>query len=54
VTDPDVTDPDATPAKAPASTLNAAVRRRRADQSFFVRISKAIAQNHRALERLSR
>jgi hypothetical protein len=29
-----------------------AVRRRRADQEFFLRLRDAMAQNHRALERL--
>jgi len=35
-------------------SLNAAVRRRRTDREFFLRVRDAIAQNHRALERLSR
>jgi hypothetical protein len=35
-------------------SLNAAVRRRRADQDFFLRLRHAIQQNHRALERLGR
>jgi hypothetical protein len=34
--------------------LNTAVLRRRADQDFYLRLRDAIAQNHRALERLSR
>jgi hypothetical protein len=33
-------------------TLTTLVRRRRADQAFFLRLRDAIAQNHRALERL--
>jgi hypothetical protein len=40
---------------APARTqpsLTSQVRRRRADQAFFLRLRDAIAQNHRALERL--
>ncbi|MGP0030658.1 MAG: hypothetical protein ACLPVF_09165 [Acidimicrobiales bacterium] len=39
--------------RAPTS-LNAAVRRRRADRDFFLRVRDAIQQNHRALERLGR
>jgi hypothetical protein len=35
-------------------TLNTAVLRRRADQEFFLRLRHAMAQNHRALERLGR
>jgi hypothetical protein len=34
--------------------LDTAVRRRRTDESFFLRIAAAIAQNERAVERLSR
>jgi hypothetical protein len=30
------------------------VRRRRADQAFFIRLAQAIAQNQRALERLGK
>jgi hypothetical protein len=33
-------------------SLTAQVRRRRADQAFFLRLRDAIQQNHRALERL--
>jgi hypothetical protein len=33
-------------------TLTAQVRRRRADQAFFLRLRDAIHQNHRALERI--
>ncbi len=32
--------------------LTTAVRRRRTDQEFFLRLRDAIQQNHRALERL--
>jgi hypothetical protein len=35
-------------------SLNASVRRRRADQDFFLRVRDAMQQNHRALERLDR
>jgi hypothetical protein len=49
------------PAPAPGSaaapdrkqpSLTTEVRRRRADQAFFLRLRDAIQQNHRALERL--
>lgn len=40
------------PAKRP--TLNASVRRRRADRAFYIRLAGAIRQNERALERLKR
>ena len=33
-------------------TLTTQVRRRRADQAFFLRLRDAIHQNHRALERI--
>jgi hypothetical protein len=33
-------------------TLNASVRRRRADRAFYIRLAGAIRQNERALERL--
>jgi hypothetical protein len=33
-------------------SLTTQVRRRRADQAFFLRLRDAIQQNHRALERL--
>jgi hypothetical protein len=36
----------------PRPTLTAAVRRRRGDQAFFLRIGDIIQQNHKALERL--
>ncbi len=35
-------------------TLNSAVRRRRADRAFFLRLAGAIRQNERALDRLKR
>ena len=35
-------------------TLNSAVRRRRADRAFYIRLAGAIRQNERALERLKR
>ncbi len=35
-------------------TLNASVRRRRADRAFFIRLAGAIRQNERAIERLKR
>jgi hypothetical protein len=41
--------------KRPADTrpsLTTQVRRRRADQAFFLRLRDAIQQNHKALERL--
>jgi hypothetical protein len=34
------------------TSLTTAVRRRRGDQAFFLRLRDAIHQNHRALERL--
>jgi hypothetical protein len=34
--------------------LNTAVRRRRADRAFYLRLAGAIRQNERALERLKR
>jgi hypothetical protein len=33
-------------------SLTTLVRRRRADQAFFLRLRDAIQQNHKALERL--
>lgn len=39
---------------APRQTLNGAVRRRRADRAFYIRLAGAIRQNERALERLKR
>jgi hypothetical protein len=50
--------PDPGPRPAPATpdrtqpSLTSQVRRRRADQAFFLRLRDAIQQNHRALERL--
>jgi hypothetical protein len=38
----------------PAPTLDSAVRRRRADRAFYIRLAGAIRQNERALERLRR
>jgi hypothetical protein len=38
----------------PRPTLDTAVRRRRADQDFYLRLREAMAQNRRALERLGR
>ena len=35
-------------------TLNTAVRRRRADRAFYLRLVGAIRQHERALERLKR
>ena len=35
-------------------TLDASVRRRRADRAFYIRLAGAIRQNERALERLQR
>jgi hypothetical protein len=35
-------------------TLNAAVRRRRADRAFYLRLAGAIRQNERAIERMKR
>jgi hypothetical protein len=35
-------------------TLNASVRKRRADRAFYIRLAGAIRQNERALERLKR
>jgi hypothetical protein len=40
--------------EAPRLTLNAAVRRRRADRAFYLRLAGAIRQNERAVERLKR
>jgi len=42
---------EAAPDRAQPS-LTSQVRRRRADQAFFLRLRDAIQQNHRALERL--
>ena len=35
-------------------TLNTAVRRRRTDRAFYIRLAGAIRQNQRAIERLKR
>jgi hypothetical protein len=35
-------------------SLDTAVRRRRTDQAFFLRLGRAIAQNERVIQRLSR
>lgn len=37
----------------PRPTLDAAVRRRRADQAFFIRLGRAIAQHEELLARLN-
>jgi hypothetical protein len=44
--------PQPQPPDARRPNLTVAVRRRRADQEFFLRLRDAMAQNHRALERL--
>ncbi len=49
--------PDGPPAPGHAGpgarpTLNSAVRRRRADRAFYIRLAGAIRQNERALRRL--
>ncbi|HEY1830469.1 MAG TPA: hypothetical protein VGG38_09515 [Acidimicrobiales bacterium] len=43
---------DAEAAPDPRPTLDAAVRRRRADQAFFIRLGSAIAQHEKLLARL--
>jgi hypothetical protein len=48
-------EPAASGPRAPDRThpsLTTEVRRRRADQAFFLRLRDAIQQNHRALERI--
>jgi hypothetical protein len=46
---------DQEPARQPPPVpLDTAVRRRRADEEFFLRIGRAIWLNERAVERLSR
>jgi hypothetical protein len=50
VSPPNGVAPDSTRPAQP--TLTTQVRRRRADQAFFLRLRDAIQQNHRALERL--
>ncbi len=42
------------PAAPGRPTLDSAVRRRRADRAFYLRLAGAIRQNERALERLQR
>jgi hypothetical protein len=43
------------PANAPIRpTLNTAVRQRRTDRAFYIRLAGAIRQNQRALHRLKR
>jgi hypothetical protein len=42
------------PPRKKRPTLNAAVRRRRADRAFYIRLAGAIRQNEHALERLKR
>jgi hypothetical protein len=44
--------PDGAAADRAGPSLTTQVRRRRADQAFFLRLRDAIQQNHRALERL--
>jgi hypothetical protein len=44
--------PDPTATVRARPSLTSQVRRRRADQAFFLRLRDAIQQNHRALERL--
>jgi hypothetical protein len=53
VSPPNGVAPDLTqPTRPTQPTLTTQVRRRRADQAFFLRLRDAIQQNHRALERL--
>jgi len=40
------------PSGAPRPTLNGAVRRRRADRAFYLRLADIMRQNEHALERL--
>ncbi len=52
---PDSADGAAAPIGTPKRpTLNASVRRRRADRAFYIRLAGAMRQNERALERLKR
>ena len=44
--------PDPAAPERTRPSLTSQVRRRRADQAFFLRLRDAIQQNHRALERL--
>ena len=46
--------PAAKAGAAARPTLDAAVRRRRADRAFYLRLAGAIRQQERALERLKR
>jgi hypothetical protein len=48
------TDAETTDRPPVRPTLTAAVRRRRADQAFFLRLAGTIAQNQQALDRLIR
>jgi hypothetical protein len=53
VSPPNGVAPDPTHATRPTPpSLTTQVRRRRADQAFFLRLRDVIQQNHRALERL--
>jgi hypothetical protein len=47
-----VSAPDGVAADRARPSLTTQVRRRRADQAFFLRLRDAMQQNHRALERL--
>jgi hypothetical protein len=50
--DPVQRDPSSGDEGAKRPTLNASVRRRRADRAFYLRLAGAIRQNERALDRL--
>ena len=52
--DPVQRGPSSADESAKRPTLNASVRRRRADRAFYIRLAGAIRQNERALERLKR
>jgi hypothetical protein len=59
VTEPESTredppQPDAPPQPDRRPTLDTLVRKRRTDQAFFLRITRAMQQNRDALERLHR
>jgi hypothetical protein len=47
-----VSTPDGVAVDRGRPSLTTQVRRRRADQAFFLRLRDAMQQNHRALERL--
>jgi hypothetical protein len=47
-----VSRPDGAAPDRAQPSLTSQVRRRRADQAFFLRLRDTIQQNHRALERL--